>query len=95
MYGVPRAGLASKEFPYEISDIAMPDRDGCALIGDLRAKGLSTPTIALSAYASGSDKERALNAGFNRYLTKPVQLERLFQTVRELSHHQSTVSDKR
>jgi PAS domain S-box-containing protein len=78
-----------------ISDIAMPDRDGCALIGDLRAKGLSTPTIALSAYASGSDKERALNAGFNRYLTKPVQLERLFQTVRELSRHQSTVSDKR
>lgn len=78
-----------------ISDIAMPYRDGCALIADLRAKGLSTPTIALSAYASDNDKERALNAGFNRYLTKPVQLERLFQTVRELSHHHSTVSDKR
>jgi CheY-like chemotaxis protein len=78
-----------------ISDIAMPDRDGCALIEDLRSKGLKTPTIALSAYATPGDRERALKAGFNSYLTKPLQLEQLFETVKDLSCHHSTVSDMR
>jgi len=67
-----------------ISDIAMPERDGCALIHDIRATGITTPAIALSAHAAPTDAQRALGAGFNRYLTKPVHIDQLFSTIRDL-----------
>lgn len=67
-----------------ISDVAMPERDGCEFIGDIRAAGITTPAIALSAHAAPADAERALAAGFNRYLAKPVRLDQLFAALREL-----------
>lgn len=71
-----------------ISDIGMPDQDGYMLIKALRqrseAEGGSTPAIALTAYAGDKNRDRALAAGFQRHLTKPLDLQKLGQTLAEL-----------
>jgi CheY-like chemotaxis protein len=68
-----------------VSDIAMPDEDGFSLVRRLRSmpadRGGLTPTIAVSAYAGSSDRARALAAGFDRYLHKPVDFDELSATI--------------
>ncbi|MGB6016577.1 MAG: ATP-binding protein, partial [Nodosilinea sp.] len=71
-----------------ISDIGMPDQDGFMLIRALRqrpaAEGGNIPAIAFTAYASDLDRDRALAAGFQRHLTKPVDLDELRFTLMDL-----------
>ncbi|MGI4859025.1 MAG: ATP-binding protein [Janthinobacterium lividum] len=60
-----------------VSDIGLPGRDGYAFIGDVRRAeqgvgGMRLYAIAVSAYARPEDRERALAAGFDAYLVKPV-----------------------
>jgi PAS domain S-box-containing protein len=59
-----------------ISDIAMPEVDGYEFIRTIRAlspgEGAEIPVIALTAYASLQDQNRALELGFNQHLSKPV-----------------------
>jgi PAS domain S-box-containing protein len=55
-----------------VSDLAMPDRDGFAFLRTLRAGGATMPVIALTALASAADRQRAVAAGFDLYLTKPI-----------------------
>ncbi|MFT3928408.1 MAG: response regulator [Myxococcales bacterium] len=73
-----------------ISDIAMPEADGYQLIRQVRAlpanQGGATRAIALTAYARGEDVNRALKAGFQRHLPKPVDLQRLKTIVSRLAH---------
>jgi CheY-like chemotaxis protein len=68
-----------------ISDIAMPEEDGLALVRRLREmpadRGGGIPTIAVSAYAGTADRVRALAAGFDRYLHKPVDFEQLASAI--------------
>jgi PAS domain S-box-containing protein len=68
-----------------ISDIAMPGADGYEFIQKLRAlvrpRGADLPVIALTAYASVHDRGRALRAGFDRHLTKPVDPIELVRTI--------------
>jgi CheY-like chemotaxis protein len=60
-----------------ISDIGMPDEDGYEFIQKLRAlpreQGGQTPAIALTGYASRKDKERALAAGYQQHIAKPIE----------------------
>jgi CheY-like chemotaxis protein len=64
-----------------ISDIAMPEEDGVGFVRRLRAlptdAGSQIPAIAVSAYAGSSDRSRALAAGFDQYLHKPVDFDEL------------------
>jgi PAS domain S-box-containing protein len=55
-----------------ISDLEMPEIDGCALIQQLRSRGADLPAIALTAYAAAPERVRALEAGFDLHLAKPV-----------------------
>jgi len=55
-----------------ISDIAMPGKDGFALIREVRGRGLTMPAIALSAHGRGEDRALAMAAGFDLHLAKPV-----------------------
>jgi CheY-like chemotaxis protein len=72
-----------------ISDIAMPGGDGYALIRQLRRRGPQrggrVPAIAVSAHAREEDRRRALAAGFERYVTKPVEPAELLAVVREVA----------
>ncbi len=71
-----------------VSDIAMPDEDGYSLARRVRElpedAGGRTPIVAVSAYAGASDRNRALSAGFDRYLHKPVDFEELSTTINTL-----------
>jgi PAS domain S-box-containing protein len=77
-----------------VSDIAMPEIDGHALVSGLRAipdRTLATlPAIALTAYASIDDRHRALEAGFDYHLTKPVEPPELIRTVAEAARRGRT-----
>jgi len=56
-----------------VSDVGMADEDGYAFMRKLRADGSRTPAVALTAYASPQDARRALDSGFQRHITKPVE----------------------
>jgi PAS domain S-box-containing protein len=64
-----------------MSDIGMPGEDGFSLIRRVRAlapeRGGATPALALTAYARDEDRLRALSAGFQEHLAKPVNAEEL------------------
>jgi signal transduction histidine kinase/ActR/RegA family two-component response regulator len=68
-----------------ISDIAMPDEDGYEFIRSLRSlppdRGGVTPAIALTAYARDEDRTRALAAGFQAHMSKPVEPDELVNLV--------------
>ena len=72
-----------------VSDIGMPDEDGYTLIGRVRRHGSAhvkaTPAVALTAYARNDDRERALAAGFDAYLPKPVEPSELLAILSGLS----------
>lgn len=80
------ATLAAFKPDILVSDIGMPDKDGYALIQDLRRQHWEMPAIALTAYARTEDRDRALAAGFQQHLAKPVTPEKLIVTVAYLIH---------
>jgi len=69
----------------------MPEEDGYSLIRKVRAlpveQGGQTPALALTAYARGEDRQRALDAGFQSYLAKPVEAVNLLAVVASLAGH--------
>jgi signal transduction histidine kinase len=81
--------LAERPPDVLLSDIGMPDVNGYSLIRRVRSlsgdRGGRTPAIALTAYARAEDGERAFAAGFQAYLTKPVDPERLAALVANLA----------
>ena len=71
-----------------ISDIGMPDEDGYELISKVRAlpaaRGGKIPAIALTAYARTEDRLRALRAGYQMHVSKPVELAELVTVMASL-----------
>lgn len=65
-------------------DLSMPVMDGWATLRKLKSepRTQSIPVLALSAHAIIGDSERALNAGFDGYMTKPVSVPTLIQDLR-------------
>jgi signal transduction histidine kinase len=72
-----------------LSDVGMPEVSGYSLIERVRAlpaeRGGRTPAIALTAYARAEDAQRALAAGFQAHVTKPIDPDRLTATVADLA----------
>ncbi len=70
-----------------VSDIGMPNEDGYALIRRLRSqrsrRARAVPILALTAYATNEDRLRALDAGFQKHLAKPLDPESLVRCVAE------------
>jgi CheY-like chemotaxis protein len=69
-----------------LMDIQMPVPDGLEAIRRLRMtpRFLTTPIIAITALTMPGDRERCLDAGANEYMTKPVRLKLLRQTIENL-----------
>ncbi|MEK6322625.1 MAG: ATP-binding protein [Acidobacteriota bacterium] len=72
-----------------VSDLAMPGEDGYSLIGKVRAleakNGKQTPAVALTAYVRVEDRARALTAGFNLFVAKPVEPNELIAAIANLA----------
>jgi len=72
-----------------LSDIGMPGEDGYDLIRELRARekeaGGRLPALAVTAFASPQDRERALTAGYDVHLPKPVDPPELVEMVAKLT----------
>jgi CheY-like chemotaxis protein len=72
-----------EEFDLVISDIGLPDRSGYELMQELSAtKGLRG--IALSGFGMENDVSRARAAGFSEHLTKPINFDRLEESIQNL-----------
>ena len=77
--------LATEHAPdLVLMDIQLPDLDGVQALGRLRAdeRTAAIPVLALTAQAMDGDRERFLAAGFDGYLSKPVNVPELIGAVR-------------
>ncbi len=82
--------LLAKDTPHVVvSDLAMPGEDGYSFIRELRQfppdRGGQIPAIALTAYARDTDRQKALSAGFQMHLTKPVEAQQLVAAIAHLA----------
>ena len=80
---------AAKQYDVLISDIGLPKEDGYWLIQQVRLLSGETgghiPAVALTAYASAADRQRAIKAGFQTHLAKPVKPVQLALLVADLA----------
>ena len=77
-----------------LSDVGLPGEDGLSLIRKVRAlpNGAHLPAIALTAFVSAADRKRAIDAGFDAHIAKPIEPEEL---IRVLVHLVTAAAAKR
>jgi signal transduction histidine kinase/ActR/RegA family two-component response regulator len=73
--------LEEQQVDIMLADVGLPQMDGYTLVKKMRATGVDTPAVALTGYASASDRAHAIDAGFNDHLGKPVQPEELVEVL--------------
>jgi len=67
-----------------LMDIQLPERDGFSLLQDIRRDvPAPLPVVALTAHAMAGDRERAIGAGFDGYITKPIDIRAFPDQVAE------------
>ncbi|HTK37998.1 MAG TPA: PAS domain S-box protein, partial [Pyrinomonadaceae bacterium] len=80
--------LTAHRFDIMITDIGMPAVDGFELISKMRSSNngndRNLPAIAVTAYASPGDRERAFAAGFQAHLAKPVNFDEVLSAVKRV-----------
>lgn len=87
----PEALAAVRELRPDVllSDVEMPNESGYDLLRQVRAlpaeEGGRTPAAALTAYARGADRTRALRAGFQLHIPKPVEPSELIAAIANLA----------
>ena len=69
--------LAQQQFHLVLMDMQMPVLDGLQATSRLRAQGVKTPIVALTANAMLEDRARCLEAGCSEFLPKPIQVDQL------------------
>lgn len=70
--------VQTKTFDFILSDLSMPVMDGWMLMYELNMdrRTADIPVIALTAHAMAGDRERAMEAGFINYITKPLDIDK-------------------
>lgn len=76
-----------------ISDLGIPERDGYEFIRDVRkldpSSGGAIPAIALTAFARSTDRTRAMLAGYQAHMAKPIDPQELVATIKSLALHRA------
>ncbi len=81
-------------FDLLILDWMLPDRSGVQILRGLRAGGVSTPVLMLTARDQIEDRVEGLDAGADDYLPKPFALSELLARVRALTRRQAKLGDQ-
>ncbi|MBK9137343.1 MAG: response regulator transcription factor [Verrucomicrobia bacterium] len=76
-----------------VVDIMLPKLDGISLVRQMRARGVKTPVIFLSARATVDDRVQGLQAGGDDYLTKPFAFTELLARVQALIRRASQTTE--
>jgi len=77
--------LMRETFDVIVSDIGLPRRDGYELIMAVRARGIRTPALALTAFAREDDRRTAFRSGYQAHSAKPLEPGALLATVASLA----------
>lgn len=84
-YEAALQALDRSQFQVLLSDLGLPDGDGCDLVREAKRKQDLT-AIALTARASDEEVERGWAAGFDHYLTKPFDMNELRSVLGQVVH---------
>ncbi len=78
--------LSAQKYDLLLTDINMPMMDGLKLVGLIRNDTLyeTLPIVVITTEGSEITRERAIQAGANEFLTKPLQTARIIKVVRQL-----------
>lgn len=79
--------LSGATYDAVVLDVMMPKKDGYQVLREMRAKGIETPVIFLTAKSEVEDKVFGLDLGANDYLTKPFSFEELAARVRMITRN--------
>lgn len=66
-------------------DAMMPRKSGIDALRELRAQGIDTPALIVSAHTDGGDQNGDADLGVSGYVTKPIDFDRLFVHIAELT----------
>ena len=77
--------LLGAEYDALVLDVMMPKKDGYALVEELRAKGVDTPILFLTARDSVADRVKGLDLGADDYLVKPFDFDELLARIRAIT----------
>src|SRR5262249_1954216 len=77
--------LSAQRYSAIVSDLAMPQEDGYSFMRTVRASMASLPALALTGLTRREDAAAAHEAGFQMYLTKPVDRDALIAAIAELT----------
>jgi two-component system, chemotaxis family, CheB/CheR fusion protein len=83
--------LQSQPFEVVVTDIALPDGTGYALISEARRRGINALAIALTAYSYPRGAEEPRVTGFDYYLRKPLDCVKLRSLLRQAEHRPDSV----
>ena len=86
--------LNEQQFDAIISDIALPDGTGYALISEVRRRGIGGLGIAVSGYPYPSDVEEPGATGFHYHLSKPVDCDHICSLLKESDASEGDASTK-
>lgn len=77
--------VTSNGYDLVLLDIMMPKRDGYSVLSEMRARGITTPVIMLTAKEGLTDRVSGLETGADDYLVKPVAFEELIARVQSVA----------
>jgi two-component system cell cycle response regulator DivK len=75
--------MENEDYDLILMDIELPGKDGVEVTKIIKEKYKKTPIIALTSYAMKGDKERFLAAGFDEYMSKPIDVSEFMKRLKK------------
>jgi DNA-binding response OmpR family regulator len=85
--------LSATAYDVAVLDLSLPHRDGLLVLADVRARGIGTPILLLTARCDARDVVNGLDAGADDYLRKPFSLDEFHARLRSLTRRPGTWTD--